>query len=181
MLELKAHPWCTKKCHVMYTSLLQRISFQVSTLACWIEPTWVLLGMVWTYTPWWFLLDVIFHFCPPMGTIKTMVFHLSTSWVLLGPWFSVFPENSQAGSTVQKHVWYYWDHGFSFKHPMGTIRTMVFCLSHMWVLLRPWFSKKHSNCCYSTHGFNSAGKSISLDRASGLESTIKNAYKGGTL
>ena len=107
-----------------------------------------------------FLLDVIFHFCPPMGTIKTMVFHLSTSWVLLGPWFSVFPENSQAGSTVQKHVWYYWDHGFSFKHPMGTIRTMVFCLSHMWVLLRTWFSKKHSNCCYSTHGFNSAGKSI---------------------
>ena len=129
------------------------------TLACWIEPTWVLLGMVWTYTPWWFLLDMIFHFCPPMGTIKTMVFHLSTSWVLLGPWFSVFPENSQAGSTVQKHVWYYWDHGFSFKHPMGTIRTMVFCLSHMWVLLRTWFSKKHSNCCYSTHGFNSAGKS----------------------
>ena len=109
--------------------------------------------------PMGFLLDVIFHFCPPMGTIKTMVFHLSTSWVLLGPWFSVFPENSQAGSTVQKHVWYYWDHGFSFKHPMGTIRTMVFCLSHMWVLLRTWFSKKHSNCCYSTHGFNSAGKS----------------------
>ena len=48
-----------------------------------------------------------FHFCPPMGTIKTMVFHLSTLWVLLGPWFSVFPENSQAGSTVHKHVWYY--------------------------------------------------------------------------
>ena len=118
--------------------------------------------MVWTYTPWCFLLDVIFHFCPPMGTIKTMAFHLSTSWVLLGPWFSVFPENSQAGSTVQKHVWYYWDHGFSFKHPMGTIRTMVFCLSHMWVLLRTWFSKKHSNCCYSTHGFNSAGKSTSV-------------------
>ena len=106
-----------------------------------------------------FLLDVIFHFCPPMGTIKTMVFHLSTLWVLLGPWFSVFPENSQAGSTVQKHVWYYWDHGFSFKHPMGTIRTMVFCLSTMWVLFRLWFSKKHSDCCYSTHGFNSAGKS----------------------
>ena len=63
--------------------------------------------MVWTYAPWWFLLEVIFHFCPPMGTIKTMVFHLSTSWVLLGPWFSVFPENLQAGSTVQKHVWYY--------------------------------------------------------------------------
>ena len=57
--------------------------------------------------PMGFLLDVIFHFCPPMGTFKTMVFHLSTSWVLLGPWFSVFPENSQAGSTVQKHVWYY--------------------------------------------------------------------------
>ena len=112
--------------------------------------------------PMGFLLDVIFHFCPPMGTIKTMVFHLSTSWVLLGPWFSVFPENSQAGSTVQKHVWYYWDHGFSFKHPMGTIRTMVFCLSHMWVLLRTWFSKKHSNCCYSTHGFYSAGKSSYL-------------------
>ena len=55
--------------------------------------------------PWWFLLDVIFHFCPPMGTIKTMVFDLGTSWVLLGPWFSVCPENSQAGSTVQKHVW----------------------------------------------------------------------------
>ena len=86
----------------------------------------ILLGMVMTYTPWWFLLDVIFHFCPPMGTIKTMVFHLSTSWVLLGPWFSVFPENSQAGSTVQKHIWYYWDHGFSFKPP--------------WVLLGPWFS-----------------------------------------
>ena len=99
------------------------------------------------------LLDVIFHFCPPMGTIKTMVFHLSTSWVLLGPWFSVFPENSQAGSTVQKHVWYYWDHVFSFKHPI----CMVFCLSHMWVLLRPWFPKKHSNRCYSTHVFNSAG------------------------
>ena len=46
--------------------------------------------------PMGFLLDVIFHFCPPMGTIKTMVFHLSTLWVLLGPWFSVFPENSQA-------------------------------------------------------------------------------------
>ena len=52
-------------------------------------------------------LDLIFHFCPAMGTIKTMVSYLSTSWVLLGPWFSVFPENSQAGSTVQKHVWYY--------------------------------------------------------------------------
>ena len=107
---------------------------------------------------------MIFHFCPPMVTIKTMVFHLSTSWVLLGPWFSVFPENSLAGSTVQKHVWYYWDHGFSFKHPMGTIRTMVFCLSHMWVLLRRWFSKKPSNCCYSTHGFNSAGKSITQQK-----------------
>ena len=68
------------------------------TLACWIEPTWVLLAIVLTYTPWWFLLDVIFYyFCPLMGTIKTMVFHLSTS---LGPWFSVFPENSQGGSTV---------------------------------------------------------------------------------
>ena len=129
------------------------------TLACWIEPAWVLLGMVLTYTPWWFLSDMIFHFCPPMGIIKTMVFHLSTSWVLLGPWFSNFPENSQAGSTVQKYVWYYWDHGFSFKHLMGTIRTMVFCLFPTCVLLRPWFSKKHSNCCYSTHGFNSAGKS----------------------
>ena len=48
-----------------------------------------------------------FSFCPPMGTIKTMVLHLSTSWVLLGPWFSVFPENSLAGSIGQKHVWFY--------------------------------------------------------------------------
>ena len=79
--------------------------------------------MVWAYTPWWFLLDVIFHFCPPMGTIKTMVFHLSTSWVLLEPWVSVFPEKLQAGSTVQKHVWYY---------------TMVYHLSTPWV--GPWFS-----------------------------------------
>ena len=57
--------------------------------------------------PMVFLLEVIFHFCPPMGTIETMLFHLSTSWVLLGPWFSDFPENSQAGSTFQKYVWYY--------------------------------------------------------------------------
>ena len=64
------------------------------TLSCWIEPTWVLLWMVLTYTPWWFLLDTIFYFCYPMGTIKTMVFHLSTSWVLFGPWSSVFPESS---------------------------------------------------------------------------------------
>ena len=29
---------------------------------------------------------------------------------------------------------------------------MVFCfLPPMWVLLRPWFSKKHSDCCHSTH------------------------------
>ena len=89
------------------------------TLACWIEPMWVLLGMVRTYTPWWFLLDVIFHFCPPIGTIKTMAFHLSTSWSLLGPWFSVFPDNSEAGSTVQKHVWFYWDHGFIIQAPHG--------------------------------------------------------------
>ena len=72
-----------------------------------------------------FLLDVIFHFCPPMGTIKTMVFHLSTSWVKLGPWLSVFPENSQAGS---------------FRSMFGIIETMVFHLSTPWVLLGPWFS-----------------------------------------
>ena len=48
-------------------------------LACWIEPTWVLLGMVWTYTPWCFSLDVIFHFCPSMGTI--FFFGLSKSYL----------------------------------------------------------------------------------------------------
>ena len=52
------------------------------------------LVMVSTYTPWWFLLDTIFHFCHPMDTIKTIAFHLSTSWVLFGPWFSIFPECS---------------------------------------------------------------------------------------
>ena len=108
------------------------------------------------YCTWFFL-----HFCPPMGTIKTMVFHLSTSWVLLGPWFSVLAENSLVSIPVQKYFWYYWDHGLSFKHPMGTIRTMVFYFSQMWLLLRLSFSKKHRDCCYSTHGFNLAGKSTS--------------------
>ena len=42
---------------------------------------------------WWLLLDTIYPFYHPMGVIKTMVFHLSTLWVLFGPWFSVIPSS----------------------------------------------------------------------------------------
>ena len=49
-------------------------------------------------------------------------------------------------------------------HLMGTIQTMVFSISLVWVLLRPWLSKKLSDCSYSTHGFNSAGKSRRSNR-----------------
>ena len=88
---------------------------KVYTLACWTVPTWVLLGMVWAYTPWWFLLDVIFHFCPPMGTIiKTMVFYLSIRWVLLGPWFSDYP-------TCE----YYYANGFPKSAAIATIPPMT--------------------------------------------------------
>ena len=59
------------------------------------------------------------------GIIETMAFHLSTPWVQLGPWFSVYLQSE-----------YYSDHGF----PKSTV----------------------TDSCYSTHGFNSAGKS-SLD------------------
>ena len=70
---------------------------------------------------------MIFHFCPTLGTIKTTVFHLCTLWVLLEPWFSVCPENSQVGITVLKYTF-------------GIIESVVFHLSTSWVLLGPWFS-----------------------------------------
>ena len=44
--------------------------------------------------------------------VQNMVFQLSTSCLLLRPWFSGFPENSQVGSKVQKPVWYSRDYGF---------------------------------------------------------------------
>ena len=94
--------------------------------------------------------------------VQNMVFQLSTSCLLLRPWFSGFPENSQVGSKVQKPVWYSRDYGFPIKHLMGAIRTPFFCLSPMWALLRQWFTKIHSDSCYSTHGFNLRGKSNSF-------------------
>ena len=107
--------------------------------------------MVSTYTPWWFLWDGIFHFCHPiLGTIWTMVFWISFKFV---SWSKSLQHSSEV-------FWGYWDHGFSFNHLMGTIRTMVFCFSPLWIW--PCFSKKVIDCCYFAHGFNSAGESTRL-------------------
>ena len=51
------------------------------------------------------------------GIVKSMVFHLGTPWVLLGPWFSVYPTSES-----------YSDHGFPKStvivaiQPMASIR-----------------------------------------------------------
>ena len=48
------------------------------------------------------------------GIIETMVFHLSTPWVLLGPWFSVFPPCE-----------YYSDRGFPKSTVIAAIQPMA--------------------------------------------------------
>ena len=48
------------------------------------------------------------------GIIETMVFHLSTPWVLLRPWFSVYP-------TCE----YYQDHGFPKSTAIAAIQPMA--------------------------------------------------------
>ena len=48
------------------------------------------------------------------GIIETMVFHLSTPWVLLGPWFSVYP-------TCE----YNQDHGFPKSTAIAAIPPMT--------------------------------------------------------
>ena len=48
------------------------------------------------------------------GVIETVVFHLSTSWVLLGPWFSVYPPCE-----------YYSDRGFPKSTVIAAIQPMA--------------------------------------------------------
>ena len=48
------------------------------------------------------------------GIIETMVFHLSTPWVLLGPWFSVYPPCE-----------YYSDRGFPKSTVIAAIQPMA--------------------------------------------------------
>ena len=51
------------------------------------------------------------------GIIETVVFHLSTPWVLLGPWFSVFPPCE-----------YYSDRGF----PKSTVIAAIQPMASIW-------------------------------------------------
>ena len=84
------HHWGKMERFLPVTQLILD-SMNGTTLACWIEPPWVLLGMVLTYRQiWWFLRDLIFLF---------------------------FSHGN------------YLEHGFSFKHLMGNIRTMAVCIS----------------------------------------------------
>ena len=51
------------------------------------------------------------------GIIETMVFHLSTPWVLLGSWFSVYPPCE-----------YYSDRGF----PKSTVIVAIQPMASIW-------------------------------------------------
>ena len=61
-----------------------------------------------------------------------MVFHLSNSWVLFGPWFSVCPEISYTRQRVVTQ----------FESIFGVIETTVFPLSKSWVIAQHQYIKE---------------------------------------
>ena len=63
------------------------------------------------------------------GIIETMAFHLSTPWVQLGPWFSVYLASE-----------YYSDHGFPKSTVIVAIQPMASIRQERVHLIQTWLS-----------------------------------------